>query len=178
MTQQTQTQTQTKAPWTNAEKNDVTNPDLGLDKNAEQKVIQHLEQTLVDTYAVYLKSQNAHWNVTGPMFKPLHDLFEEHYQEMFGALDELAERIRTIGGTAPATFKEFSKRSTIPEWDTPPKANTMIHDLVKDHETVIHGLRGLVEHAEKANDEATVDMAVERLAVHEKNAWMLRVHLE
>lgn len=173
-----QTPSQTEAPWTNAEKNDVTKPNLGLEENAEQNVIQQLEQVHIETYAVYLKSQNAHWNVTGPLFKPLHDLFEEHYQELFEALDLLAERVRTLGATAPATFKEFTKRSTISEWDTPPKANEMIHDLVKDHESIVRELRELISYCEKSNDEATLDIAVERLRAHEKHAWMLRVHLE
>ncbi len=170
---------QTQAPWTNTEKTTTPlKPELGLDEKGEQNVVQQLEQVLADTYALYLKTQNAHWNVTGPMFKPLHDLFDEQYNEIFSALDVIAERIRMLGHVTPATFKEFMDRSTAREWDSPPPANTMIGDLLKDHENVIKGLRELVNRSDKTDDEGTLDMAVERLRAHEQHAWMLRVHLE
>jgi starvation-inducible DNA-binding protein len=173
----TQTQTQTHAPWKNTKTSDAARPDLGMDAKAQDQVVQQLEQVLVDTYTLYLKTQNAHWNVKGPMFKPLHDLFEEHYQEMAGAVDDIAERITTLGHTAPATYKEFARRTTLEEWDSPPDANTMIKDLVKDHESVVRVLRDLARRADKADDEATLGLSGDRLDAHEKHAWMLRVHL-
>lgn len=174
---QTQTQTQKQAPWTN---NGTPAPrqDLGLDTKAQGDVVKQVEQVLVDTYVLYTKTQNAHWNVTGPMFHSLHGLFDEQYNELFAALDTIAERIRMLGHTAPATMKQFLDRTNIREWDAPPAPDRMISDLVKDHEAAIHELRDLSERAAKAKDEGTVDLAAERLRAHEQHAWMLRVHLE
>ena len=133
---------------------------------------------LADSYTLYLKTHNFHWNVTGPMFTTLHTLFETQYSELALAVDEIAERIRALGKTAPGSYTEFEKLSSVKEAVKVPKAEDMIKILVADHATVADTARKLVAAAEKAGDDASADLGVRRIDVSEKAAWMLRSHLD
>lgn len=137
-----------------------------------------LSTLLASTYTLYLKSHNYHWNVTGPMFTTLHTLFETQYTEMATAIDEIAERIRSLGAFAPASYSAFTELSVVKEETGRPDAKEMIRKLVKDQEAVAKAAHRVIEAAEKSVDQATADLATRRLDVHEKNAWMLRSHLE
>lgn len=143
-----------------------------------QKVADELTHVLADTYTLYLKTQNYHWNVTGPFFPQLHTLFEEQYSELAEAVDVIAERIRALGSLAPATFSEFQKLTSLNEGDNTVDSDTMVEHLLEDHETISHHLLIVFSKAEKANDQGTLDMLTERLRAHEKMAWMLRSSLE
>lgn len=142
-----------------------------------EKVADELTHLLADTYTVYLKTQNFHWNVTGPHFPALHALFETQYEELAEANDVIAERIRALGGIAPASFSEFQKLSSLKDSSGKLSAEQMIKTLLKDHETILHHLDIIFAQAEKANDQGTVDMLTERMRAHEKTAWMLRSSL-
>ena len=152
----------------------MTAIDLGIAEPQRKELASGLGVLLADTYTLYLKSHNYHWNVEGPMFRTLHLMFEEHYNEMWVAVDEIAERIRSLGEPAPATYAEFSRLSSIDEPNGVPEAMDMVRDLVNGHEAVVRTARWLVGIAEEAEDQATADLATQRLAVHEKTAWMLR----
>jgi starvation-inducible DNA-binding protein len=135
-------------------------------------------ELLASSYTLYLKTHNYHWNVIGPMFTTLHTLFEQQYTELALAVDEIAERIRSLGHVAPGSYRDFSKLSKVK--DAPekvPSAQQMIQDLVDDYGTVAEIARSLVGIAEEANDQATADLATRRIDVSEKAAWMLRSHL-
>ena len=129
---------------------------------------------LADSYSIYLKTHNYHWNVTGQMFNTLHLMFEGHYLELALAVDLIAERIRALGFIAPGTYSEFAKFTKIKEHDGELDAIAMIHDLISAHETVIKTAREVFPVAEKANDQVTIDLVTQRLQVHEKTVWMLR----
>ena len=141
-------------------------------------VIEQLEALLASSYTMYLKTHNYHWNVTGPMFTTLHNLFEEQYTELALAVDEIAERIRALGARAPGSYSEFTRLRGVAEDTNSPPAREMIANLVDDQQIVVDIARSLVEAAEGIPDQATADLATRRLDVHEKNAWMLRSHLE
>lgn len=147
---------------------------------SEQKeaVIEALSVLLASSYTLYLKTHNYHWNVTGPMFTTLHTLFETQYTELALAVDEIAERIRTQGAFAPGSYSAFARLSTIQEETGHPEAKEMIRNLVADQHAVAEAARRVIEAAEAVRDQATGDLATRRLDVHEKNAWMLRSHLE
>ncbi len=147
---------------------------MGIRKEAISHIVQALSVALANTYTLYLKTQGCHWNVVGPHFYALHKLFEEQYEELGIANDDLAERIRTLGYPVPANFADFSKLSRISEADYRNSVRGLLHELVNDHQTIAIDLRELVEIAESAHDQATVDLASERIATHEKAAWMLR----
>jgi starvation-inducible DNA-binding protein len=147
---------------------------IGIDDAARDEIAGELETLLADTYALYLKSQNYHWNVTGPMFRALHLMFEEHYIELRDAVDEIAERIRSLGHPAPASFGEFAARTGVPDGDAGADAMDMVRDLATGHETCARTARTVVERAETAGDVATADLATVRVETHEKTAWMLR----
>jgi starvation-inducible DNA-binding protein len=151
---------------------------IGIYETDRREVATQLAVLLADTYLLYLKTQNFHWNVTGKMFGTLHLLFENHYKEMAESIDDIAESIRELGFHAPATFEEFQKRTAIREPVGIPKAQEMILELVVGHEVVIETARILLETAQVAGDSATADLAVRRIQAHEKAAWMLRSHLE
>lgn len=140
-------------------------------------VAEELAHLLADTYTLYLKTQNFHWNVTGPLFAALHKLFEEQYIELANAVDTIAERIRALGSHAPATFSEFQKLSSLKEDSGKCSAQDMIKKLMKDHETISHQLLAIFSKAEKANDQATIDLLTERMRAHDKLAWMLKSSL-
>lgn len=137
-----------------------------------------LEKLLADTYTVYLKTHNYHWNVTGPMFTTLHTLFEQQYTELALAVDEIAERIRTLGAKAPGSYAEFAELSTVADAIGAPKATEMIEALVADQGLIADSARAVIAAANDASDDATADLGTRRLDVHQKNAWMLRSHLE
>jgi len=158
-----------------------TNPpaiDTGIDAKDRAKIAGGLSKLLADTFTVYLKTHNFHWNVTGPMFNTLHLMFETQYTELWTATDLIAERIRSLGHYAPATFAEFAKLTSIKETPGQPKAEDMIRLLVEGNEAVVRTARAVFPAVDKANDEPTADLLTQRMQVHEKNAWMLRSLLE
>ena len=152
--------------------------DIGINKKDRSEITGGLSRLLADTYSLYLKTHNFHWNVTGPMFQTLHLMFETQYNELWLATDLIAERIRSLGHFAPATYSEFSKLTSIKEAPGVPKAREMIKQLVEGHEAVTRTARSLFPQAEKASDEATADLLTQRIQLHEKTAWMLRSLLD
>lgn len=148
--------------------------DIGIKGKDREKIVAGLSRVLADTYTLYLKTHNFHWNVEGPMFNTLHLMFMEQYTELWNALDLIAERIRALGFPAPATYKEFSKLSSIEETDGVPDALEMVRLLMTGHEAVARTARESFPAAEKAGDESTCDLYTQRLNIHEKTAWMLR----
>jgi starvation-inducible DNA-binding protein len=147
---------------------------IGIEENDRKQIAEGLSRLLADTFTLYLKTHNFHWNVTGPMFRTLHIMFEEQYNELWTASDALAERIRALGVYAPATYKEFTRLTSIKEEDGIPAATDMIRQLVEGHETAARTARTVFETAENASDAPTADLLTERMQVHEKTAWMLR----
>lgn len=141
-------------------------------------VVQGLNQLLAETYVVYLKTQNFHWNVTGPMFYSYHLLFESQYKELALAIDELAERIRALGSFAPGSFVAYEKLSKIKEETNLPKALHMISLLSANNKMIIETIKKVLPSAEAAGDEGTADLLIKRLGIHEKSVWMLESHLE
>lgn len=152
--------------------------DIGINEKDRKKIAEGLSRLLADSYVVYLKTHNFHWNVTGPMFQTLHVLFMTQYTELWNALDLIAERIRALGYPAPGSYKRFVELSSIPEEDGVPKAKDMIRQLVSGQEAVARTARQVFAIAEKASDQPTADLLTQRMEVHEKNAWMLRSLLE
>ena len=152
--------------------------DIGIDAKKREDIASGLSRVLADSYTLYLKTHNFHWNVTGPMFQTLHLMFEVQYNELALAVDLVAERIRALGLPAPGTYKKFAKLSAIKEDDGVPKAQDMIRLLVEGHETVARTARQVFRVADSANDQPTCDLLTQRLQVHEKTAWMLRSLLE
>ena len=140
----------------------------------EKEVIKILEVIVASSYGLALKTQNYHWNVTGADFKPVHEMFGAQYQELSDAIDELAERIRSLGEKVEGSFENFSKLSKVKSGDKNLKANDMLTDLVSGHETIVKLLHDGIKAAQKAGDEATADMFIGRIESHEKAAWMLR----
>ncbi|MGB7405741.1 MAG: DNA starvation/stationary phase protection protein [Pacificimonas sp.] len=150
-------------------------PDIGVNKEGRAKVGKELGKVLADSYTLYLKTHNFHWNVKGPHFHALHNLFEEQYTELAEAVDDIAERIRALGETAPGSYRQFGNLNSIDEApDTPPDALVMADQLAQDHEAVAQTCRNLLPVAEGADDEVSVDMMIGRMTVHDKAAWMLR----
>ena len=149
-----------------------------MTKHTSDEVVGALSRLLADSYTLYLKTHNYHWNVTGPMFTTLHTLFETHYLEYATAVDEIAERIRAVGAYAPGSYTEFAKLASVQEETGHPDAKTMIQNLVDDSQTTADAARKVIEAAEAAGDQASADLGTRRVDVHEKNAWMLRSHLE
>ncbi len=152
--------------------------DIGIREKDRKKIADGLSRLLADTYTLYLKTHNYHWNVTGPMFTTLHLMFEQEYTELATAVDLIAERIRALGVPAPATYKEFSRLSSIEEVEGVPSAEDMIADLVKGQEAVVRTARSVFPIVDKSRDEPTADLLTQRMQVHEKTAWMLRSLLE
>ena len=146
--------------------------------NSETNLVEALRVLLADSYTLQLKTQNYHWNVTGPHFFALHNLFEEQYSELFEANDEIAERIRAIGHKAPGSYTAFADLANVKEDTGEPDAMTMVKNLAKDHEQLAKTASALIKAAEAANDEVSVDIGVQRQTVHEKAGWMLKAHLE
>lgn len=152
--------------------------DIGIAESDRRKIANGLGRLLADTYTLYLKTHNFHWNVTGPMFQTLHVMFEEQYTEQWQAADLIAERIRALGFPAPGTFKEFLATTSIKEPEGTPTAENMIRELVDGQEAVVRTARAILPMAEKVDDQPTVDLVTDRLQMHEKTAWMLRSLLQ
>jgi starvation-inducible DNA-binding protein len=152
--------------------------DIGINQQDRQKITDGLSHLLADTYTLYLKTHNFHWNVTGPMFQTLHLMFELHYNELSLAVDLIAERIRALGHPAPGSYADYARLTSITEATGVPKAEDMIRQLVDGHETLCRTARSIFPAAEQASDEPTADLLTQRLQVHEKTAWMLRSLLE
>jgi starvation-inducible DNA-binding protein len=152
--------------------------DIGIDANTREDIANGLSRVLADTYTLYLKTHNFHWNVTGPMFQALHLMFETQYNELALAVDSVAERIRALGFPAPGTYTQFLQLSSIKDDDGMPKAEDMIRRLVEGHETVARTARQVFKVAESVSDQPTCDLLTQRMQVHEKTAWMLRSMLE
>ena len=152
--------------------------DIGINEKDRAKIVEGLSHLLADTYTLYLKTHNFHWNVKGPMFNTLHLMFEAQYNELALAVDLVAERIRALGYPAPGTYSEFAKLTSIPEPVGVPKAEEMIAQLVEGQEAVVRTARKMFPVVDAANDEPTADLLTQRMQVHEKTAWMLRSLLE
>ena len=147
---------------------------IGISEKDRKTVCKGLNKLLSDSYILYLKTQNYHWNVTGPMFQSLHLLFENQYQEQAIAVDEIAERIRALGEYAPGSFAAFSKISSIKEESSIPATEEMIYNLIHGNEAVVTTAREIVSLADECEDDVTSDLMINRMQIHEKNAWMLR----
>ena len=148
--------------------------DIGISQEDRARIVEGLSRVLADTYTLYLKTHNFHWNVVGPKFRTLHLMFEEQYNEMWIALDALAERIRALDAPAPGTYAEFARLTAIAETVGVPDADTMTPVLLDGHETVCRTIRGQLAALDAANDQPSLDLLTQRLEVHEKTAWMLR----
>ncbi|MEY4209044.1 MAG: hypothetical protein RLZZ20_2196 [Pseudomonadota bacterium] len=157
---------------------DIPKMDFGITDTDRRQIIEGLKRLLADTYTLYLKTHNFHWNVTGPMFQTLHQLFMTFYTEQWAAVDLIAERIRAMGAPAPGTYEEFVKLTTIKPSNGLPKARQMIIELVEGQEAVARTARKMYSVAAQADDQPTCDLLTQRMQIHEKNAWMLRSLLE
>jgi starvation-inducible DNA-binding protein len=151
---------------------------IGLSEKDRRNIADGLSRMLADTYTLYLKTHNFHWNVTGPMFQTLHLMFMTQYNESWLAVDSLAERIRALGFPAPGSYKQFAALSSIQDSDGVPNAKEMIRQLVEGQETVVRTARAVFVIAESAGDQPTADLLTQRMTIHEQNAWMLRSLLE
>jgi len=152
--------------------------DIGISQADRLEIAEGLSRLLADSYSLYLKTHNYHWNVTGPMFQTLHLMFETQYNELALAVDLIAERIRALGAYAPGSYGEFATLSSIAEDQDRPNATEMIERLVKGQEAVARTARSIYPVVQRANDEPTADLLTQRLQVHEKTAWMLRSLLD
>jgi len=152
--------------------------DIGISEQDRRAIADGLGKVLADSYTLYLKTHNYHWNVTGPMFNTLHLMFEEQYTELALAVDVIAERIRALGFPAPGSYQAFAKLTDIEEETDVPGAEDMLRNLVTAQETVVRTARSLFPVVDEANDEPTADLLTQRMQIHEKNAWMLRSMLE
>jgi starvation-inducible DNA-binding protein len=148
--------------------------DIGISAKDRSKISDGLSRLLADTFTLYLKTHNFHWNVEGPMFQTLHVMFMGQYTEAWNAIDPIAERIRALGHYAPGTYKEYLKLGSIKETDGVPKAEQMVKLLIQAQESVTRTARAVLPVADDANDQPTLDLLTQRMNVHEKNAWMLR----
>lgn len=150
----------------------------GIPENQRLEIANGLSKLLADSYTLYLKTHNYHWNVKGPMFNTLHLMFEQQYTELATAVDEIAERIRALDMPAPGSYKAFAALTDVTEDDDMPNARQMIANLVEGQETIVRTARGIFPVVDAANDEPSADILTQRMSIHEKNAWMLRSMLE
>lgn len=148
--------------------------DIGIDQADRVEIVDGLSRLLADTYTLYLKTHNYHWNVTGPMFASLHVMFETQYVELAAAVDQIAERIRALGFPAPGSYHHFAALTKIPDDDGQPNATEMLRRLVQGQETIVRTARSVLPVVERAQDQPSIDLLSQRMQVHEKNAWMLR----
>ena len=162
----------------NAKKTKAVSIDIGISAGEREKITQGLSRLLADSYTLYLMTHNFHWNVTGPDFNSLHQMFMAQYTEQWNAIDIIAERIRALGYPAPGTYKEFAKLASIKEVEGVPNARDMVRHLVAAQEATARTARKMFPVVEAANDQPTADVLTQRLEVHEKTAWMLRSLLE
>jgi starvation-inducible DNA-binding protein len=156
----------------------VAQIDIGIKPQDRKAIAEGLSRLLADTYTLYLKTHNFHWNVTGPMFQTLHLMFETQYNELALAVDLIAERIRALGFPAPGSYADYARLSSIKDVKGVPGATKMIAELVQGQEAVVRTARGIFPSVEQAHDEPTADLLTQRMQVHEKTAWMLRSLLE
>ncbi|MEJ2115767.1 MAG: DNA starvation/stationary phase protection protein [Gammaproteobacteria bacterium] len=152
----------------------MTKIDIGIKDQDRLVIAEGLKRLLADSYTLYLQTHNFHWNVTGPQFRELHLMFEEHYIELATAVDEIAERIRTLNVVAPGTYSEFTKYTSIDEVEGVPTSTKMVTILTNGHEKVVKTCRNILEVAEQGNDVSTLALVSDRMRIHEKTAWMLR----
>jgi starvation-inducible DNA-binding protein len=152
--------------------------EIGIPEKNRKQIADGVGRLLADSYILYLKTHNFHWNVEGPMFNTLHQMFMDQYTELWNALDLIAERIRALGSYAPGSYKKYTQLSSIPESDENVPAREMIKQLLAGHEAVAKTARSIIPAAEAGNDEATLDLITQRLNIHEKTAWMLRSILQ
>jgi len=162
----------------NAKKFSPTKMDIGISEKDRAKIVDGLNRLLADTYTLYLKTHNFHWNVTGPMFQTLHLMFMDLYNEQWLAVDLIAERIRALGFPAPGSYGEFAALTSIKDSAGRPNAKEMIQQIVEGQEAVTRTAREIVPISEKCGDQPTLDLLTQRMQIHEKNAWMLRSLLE
>ena len=153
---------------------------IGISDQDRREIADGLSRLLADTYTLYLKTHNFHWNVTGPWFHSLHQMFEQEYTELAQAVDDIAERIRTLGYAAPGSYSEFAELASVQETRGVPvlRAEDMVRQLVESNETLVRTAREVLPAVERANDEASMDLLTERMRTHEKTAWMLRSMIE
>lgn len=156
----------------------MTQIDIGIAKDDRTAIAEGLKRLLADSYTLYLMTHNFHWNVTGPQFRELHLMFEEHYTELATAVDDIAERIRTLDVIAPGTYKAFAALSTVKEVDDIPEASEMVRILTQAHEQVVKTCRDVLKLSQQGDDESTSALVSDRMRVHEKTAWMLRATLK
>ncbi|MEM7466763.1 MAG: Dps family protein [Pseudomonadota bacterium] len=152
----------------------MTEIDIGIKPTDRVEIAEGLKKLLADSYILYLQTHNFHWNVTGAQFRELHLMFEEHYTELATAVDEIAERIRTLDVAAPGTYKEFVQLSSIDEVEGVPTSADMVDLLTKGHEQVVRTSREVLKVAQQGDDESTASLVSDRMRIHEKTAWMLR----
>lgn len=152
--------------------------DIGIADSQRVEIVAGLSRFLADTYTLYLKTHHFHWNVTGPQFNDLHAMFMVQYTELWTAVDLIAERIRSLGAPAPGSYAEFARLTCIPETEGVPRAMDMVRQLKDGHEACCRTIREVYPLAERANDQASLDLLTQRLVLHEKTAWMLRSLLE
>jgi starvation-inducible DNA-binding protein len=157
----------------NAE-DDTMDINIGIKQADREQIVAGLHVLLVNSYTLYLKTHNYHWDMTGPMFNTLHLMFEQQYTELAAAVDQIAERIRALGAFAPGSYTEYARLTSIPEDETVPDAETMIKNLVAGQETLARQARDVMATVGESRDEPTADLLTQRMQVHEKNAWMLR----
>jgi len=157
--------------------NEMSQIDIGISEISRKEIAEGLKKLLADSYTLYLQTHNFHWNVTGPQFRELHLMFEEHYTELALAVDEIAERIRTLGFAAPATYRAFAELSSVKEVDGVPEATEMVNILMQAHETVVRTSRAVLKIAQQSDDESSASLIGDRMRSHEKTAWMLRATL-
>ena len=159
-------------------KGEIMDVNIGISKDKRTAIAKGLSKVLADSYMVYLKTHNYHWNVTGEHFHSLHAQFEEQYTELAAAIDVIAERIRALGHRAPGSFREYQELTAIKEDTDQPKSMEMVRRLAVDNETILRTARETLPVCQEADDEASIDLLTQRLHVHSKTAWMLRSHLE
>jgi len=148
--------------------------DTGISAKNRAAIANGLSRLLADTYVLYLKTHSFHWNVEGPMFQTLHQMFMEQYTETWNAIDLIAERIRSLGEYAPGTYREYARLTRIKETEGVPRAEEMVQLLIEGQETIVRTAREVLPVADEAHDEPTLDLLTQRMQIHEKNAWMLR----
>lgn len=148
--------------------------DIGISVQDREQIAQGLSRLLADSYTLYVKTHNFHWNVEGPMFNSLHQMFETQYTELAAAVDEIAERIRALGFPAPGSYAQFAQLTRIEEETGNPEAREMVAQLARDQEIVVRTAREILPLAGNADDEPTADLLTQRMQTHEKTAWMLR----
>lgn len=152
----------------------MTKINIGIAEGDRIEIAEGLKRLLADSYTLYLQTHNFHWNVSGPQFRELHLMFEEHYTELATAVDEIAERIRTLDVVAPGTYKEFARLSSIDEVEGVPAAEDMVDILTQGHEQVVRTCRDALKVAQEADDESSAALISDRMRIHEKTSWMLR----